>query len=425
MENKGQLIIGSFFDAGAMYQAKKELKLTKSKNFVSQGYTPTGKNAAGVLLELTDQPVAYYNYPTLNKMVFRDKLWQSMLDDPQFTTRMRDARSLWGETGHKDSLEVLPNLISNKVTDFWLSQDKRNLVLGTVQVLDTPEGNIIYSLMQSGDMGISSRGWGSLNPINSGAYPEFANSGFFNQAGMTVVEENGYIPTCWDFVTVPAVGPAMLSIRQHLDRNPEAKDAVRSSLSQITKNSDFRFLDGIFAGEPRKIYSIGSAAKTETVNTKQGDTTGLDDESTKDNGTYYELKRGTFSPTKARKTGLPMGKNGFDPIADVEKMKSRRFRDVSFPHNEAGAPKTETKPKVKTQAPILQSQDKDRSMTLQRPDEASQRKIFTRFLEHEIARKQDLIAGQEESFDDQELELDLPEDQGMEMPPMKSEDELL
>jgi hypothetical protein len=413
MEGKGQLIIGSFFDAGAMYRAKKDLKLTKVRDNVSQGYKPTGNNSSGVLMETDNQPIAYYNYPTLNRMVFRDKLWQNMKTDPGIVSRM-NAGSLWGETGHKDSLEVMANLISNKVTDFWLSEDKHNLVLGKVQVLDTPEGNIIYSLLKSGDMGISSRGWGDLVAINSGSYPEFVGQSFYDQPDMKVVNEDGYIATCWDFVTVPAVGPAMLSLRQHLDRNPDAKDAVRSSMSTLSKIPDFKYLDGIFRSEPRKIYSIGQAAKpTEpaTTRVKPGDTEGQIDEDLESNGAYYEFKRGTFSPTKGKKSGMPMGKNGFDPI-DVESMRTRRFRDVSFPHKNPKATTIETKPgKVKKQVPVLQSQDRDRSMTLDRPDEKEQREIFTRFLVHEVARKQELTAGQQ-GLDDEEG-FDMGSDEGM------------
>ena len=401
MDQKGQLIIGSFFDAASMYKAKKELKITETRDFVSQGYKPTGHNSDGVLLELTSQPIAYYNYPTLNRMVFRDKLWQGLLKDPNFSTRMIQAKALWGETGHKNSLEVLANQISNKVTNFWLSEDKNNLVLGTVQVLDTPEGNIIFSLLKSGDMGISSRGWGDLVPINSGSYPEFTSASFYSQPDMKVVDEAGYIATCWDFVTVPAVGPAMLSLRSHLENNPDVRDAVHSSLTHLFQKPEYRCLESIFSTAPRKIYVIGSGVKGETTRVKGGDTEGVQDEDSNSNGEYYKFDRGTFSPTKARKTTLEMGKNGFDPIP-VDKMQGRRFKDVSFPHITEGT-STKKVPAKKVSAkkivPILQGQDRDRSMQLKRPDENSQRKIFTTFLTHEVSRKLELL-GQQQASDD-------------------------
>jgi hypothetical protein len=389
------MIIGSFFDPATMHNAKKAMGVTKKADYVSQGYKPTGQNPAGVLLELKSSPIAYYNYPTLNQMVFRDKLWQKLLQDPELTTRMRKASALWGENGHQDSLEIKIPLISNKVTDFWLSEDKNNLVMGNVQILDTPQGNIVYSLIKSGDMGISSRGWGDLVPINSGAYSEFANSDFYSKPEMKVVSEDGYIATSWDFVTVPAVGPAMLSIRQHLDRFTDAKKAVRSSLSQYPVNPDLAHLKQMLEPEVRKkVFTFSGPTPAQTP-PRDGDFGG---ESNDDNGEVFDFGRNrSFSPRNGNTKNLEMGKKGWDPKT-VAEMSTRRYRDVSLPHRPEGDPGVrepvdEKKPPKQNENPktrlLMQSKD-DTRMTMERLPEDKQRALFDKLVAVELSRSIEL-----------------------------------
>jgi hypothetical protein len=80
-------------------------------------------------------------------------------------TFIRERRAL-GELDHPDSSVVNLQNASHNVTEMhWKG---RNL-LGTVEVLGTPAGNILKELFKSGiKLGISSRGLGSVETISEG-----------------------------------------------------------------------------------------------------------------------------------------------------------------------------------------------------------------------------------------------------------------
>jgi len=410
----GQPIFSTFFTDATLYAARKSMGVTKKLDCVSQGYKPTGNNADGVLMEIKSSPLAYYDYPTLNQMIFRGKLWQNLLSDSAFTTRMRLSSSFWGENGHADSLEIKIPLISNKVTDFWLSEDKNNMILGNIQVLDTPQGNIVYSLLKSGDMGISSRGWGDLVAINSGSYPEFQNSEFYSKPEMKVVNEDGYIATSFDFVTVPAVGPAMVSIRAHLDRFADVKNAVVSSLNHHPV-ADYSRLQEILKPSRevgRRVFSMAVDKVQPTYDAKTPAREPIDEESNGDNGEAFTFKRGTAA-VKPGSPSMAMGKNGWSPIT-VKAMGTRRKRDITIPHRPEGNSGVDeefhsesTPPKQverDKQRPLLQAKDSS-AMTMERLPEDDQRNLFDRMVGVELARAIELRNSQEEGFGEEDFDM--------------------
>ena len=73
-------------------------------------------------------------------------------------------RRALGELDHPDSSVVNLNNASHNVIEMhWKGDD----LLGTVEVLSTPAGNILKELFKSGiKLGISSRGLGSVEPVN-------------------------------------------------------------------------------------------------------------------------------------------------------------------------------------------------------------------------------------------------------------------
>ena len=73
-------------------------------------------------------------------------------------------RRALGELDHPDSSVVNLNNASHNVIEMhWDGDD----LLGTVEVLSTPSGNILKELFKSGiKLGISSRGLGSVEPVN-------------------------------------------------------------------------------------------------------------------------------------------------------------------------------------------------------------------------------------------------------------------
>ena len=77
--------------------------------------------------------------------------------------QVKERRAL-GELDHPDSSVVNLNNASHNIIEMhWDGDD----LLGTVEVLSTPAGNILKELFKSGiKLGISSRGLGSVEPVN-------------------------------------------------------------------------------------------------------------------------------------------------------------------------------------------------------------------------------------------------------------------
>ena len=103
---------------------------------------------------------------------------------------VKEKRAL-GELDHPDDSVINLRNASHMVTDVWW-QDKN--VMGKVQVLNTPAGGILRSLVESGvTLGISSRGMGSVS----------------ESAGNTVVEDDFQL-ICFDFVSEPSTPGAFM-----------------------------------------------------------------------------------------------------------------------------------------------------------------------------------------------------------------------
>ena len=80
-----------------------------------------------------------------------------------FDTLIKERRAL-GELDHPDSSVVNLQNVSHNITDMHWESDN---LLGTVEILHTPSGNILKELFKSGiRLGISSRGLGSVEDIN-------------------------------------------------------------------------------------------------------------------------------------------------------------------------------------------------------------------------------------------------------------------
>jgi hypothetical protein len=80
--------------------------------------------------------------------------------------QIKERRAL-GELDHPDSSVVNLSNVSHNVTEMhWEGDD----LVGTVEVLGTPSGNILKELFRNGiRLGISSRGLGTINETNRGS----------------------------------------------------------------------------------------------------------------------------------------------------------------------------------------------------------------------------------------------------------------
>lgn len=182
-----QWIYGSCFSIKSFKEACRITSMKMSDN-VKQGYR-FGEDKSGVLLHITNMPIAYYDIPTANDVVFPKKTWELVHEQliPIFA-----AGAHWGESGHTDEFEVNIDRIAIRVNDFDFYKD--NLIIGDVDVMDTVFGRNVYSCMLTGSIGLSQRGYGVLNDIGN---------------GLKEVVPEEYEHVCWDAVTVPAVPVAM------------------------------------------------------------------------------------------------------------------------------------------------------------------------------------------------------------------------
>jgi len=105
-------------------------------------------------------------------------------------------RRALGELDHPDSSVVNLNNVSHNVLDMnW----KGNDLVGTVEVLSTPAGNILKELFKSGiRLGISSRGMGSVKEV-------------MREGDSTLQVQPDFELVAFDFVSNPSTHGAFLS----------------------------------------------------------------------------------------------------------------------------------------------------------------------------------------------------------------------
>ena len=104
---------------------------------------------------------------------------------------IKDSRAM-GELDHPDSSVINLQNVSHIIRKVhWQGDD----VVGLIEILPTPAGNILTSLFENGiTVGVSSRGMGSLNQI-----------------GETLEVQDDFELLCWDFVSTPSTPGAYVA----------------------------------------------------------------------------------------------------------------------------------------------------------------------------------------------------------------------
>lgn len=116
-----------------------------------------------------------------------------------------------GELDHPDSSVVNLKNVSHLIREAYLEGD---VVYGTVEILDTPSGKILQSLVESGvKLGISSRGVGSTK----------------KQGDYHVVQDDFQL-ICWDYVSEPSTPGAFML--------PEGRRITSDELQKVFNKSD-------------------------------------------------------------------------------------------------------------------------------------------------------------------------------------------
>ena len=112
-----------------------------------------------------------------NGRYYSRDLWNREID--KYKELVKENRAM-GELDHPDSQVVNLKNVSHNIKDMWWDGDN---VIGKIEILPTPSGNILKALIESGiTCGVSSRGMGSLE-----------------QNGDLMEVQDDFELLCWDF----------------------------------------------------------------------------------------------------------------------------------------------------------------------------------------------------------------------------------
>jgi hypothetical protein len=117
-----------------------------------------------------------------NGRYYRKELWDREIGKYMELVKQRRA---CGELDHPESQIINLKNVSHTIIDVWWDGDK---IIGKIEILPTPSGNILKALIDNNIMvGVSSRGMGSLKPL-----------------GETMEVQDDFELLCWDFVSTPS-----------------------------------------------------------------------------------------------------------------------------------------------------------------------------------------------------------------------------
>lgn len=147
-----------------------------------------------------------------NGRYYSKELWEREMN--KYSELIKENRAM-GELDHPESQIVNLKNVSHNIKDVWWDGDN---VMGKIEILPTPSGNILKALIESGiTCGVSSRGMGSLE-----------------QRGELMEVQDDFELLCWDFVSTPSnPGSYMKTIKEgkEIEINPFEK--VNSILTEI------------------------------------------------------------------------------------------------------------------------------------------------------------------------------------------------
>jgi len=118
-----------------------------------------------------------------NSRYYSPDIWRREID--KYKVIVEENRAT-GELDHPDSSIINLKNVSHIIRDIYWDGDD---VMGKIEILPTATGNILKALIENNVLvGVSSRGEGSLKPMNG---------------GMMEVQDD-FTLICWDFVSTPS-----------------------------------------------------------------------------------------------------------------------------------------------------------------------------------------------------------------------------
>jgi hypothetical protein len=127
----------------------------------------------------------------------------------KYVTEFVKNGNAYGELDHPESALVSLKNASHIIKELWWKGDE---LMGRVELLNTPSGNIVKEIIKAGHtIGISSRGTGSVQQTNEG----------------TLEVQPDFELVCWDFVSNPSTHGAFM--------NPISLNESIQSISKFSK----------------------------------------------------------------------------------------------------------------------------------------------------------------------------------------------
>ena len=127
---------------------------------------------------------------------------------------IKENRAL-GELDHPDSSVVELKNASHNIKEAYM---EGNIVYGVVEILNTPSGKILQSLVESGvTLGISSRGVGSTK----------------TQGDMQIVQDDFQL-ICWDFVSEPST-PGAFMMKEGKEVSPQVVNEIFNKSDRVDR----------------------------------------------------------------------------------------------------------------------------------------------------------------------------------------------
>ena len=147
-----------------------------------------------------------------NGRYYSKDLWEREID--KYKEIVKENRAV-GELDHPESSVVNLKNVSHNIKDMWWDGDN---VIGKIEILPTPSGNILKSLIESGiTCGVSSRGMGSLE-----------------QNGELMEVQDDFELLCWDFVSTPSnPGSYMNSIKEGKENIINPYNKINTIVTEI------------------------------------------------------------------------------------------------------------------------------------------------------------------------------------------------
>ena len=179
--------------------------LVETRLFTAMPMSLSENNVSDRGLPLVEGILATAEVKNGNGRYYSKDLWNREID--KYQELIKENRAM-GELDHPESSVINLQNVSHNISDMWWDGDN---VMGKIEILPTPNGNILKALIESNiTVGVSSRGMGSVKQI-----------------GETLEVQDDFELLCWDFVSTPS--------------NPGSWMTETTSLNESISNSTYRY----------------------------------------------------------------------------------------------------------------------------------------------------------------------------------------